>query len=222
MCMIEPKEIKKTRRKTIALVINSDGELIVRAPFYASEADIERFVKEKQKWIEQKTAEMLQKKKERPRLVLQEGETIPYLGRECMIFRGITKKICFDGKAFLLPETEDAKKKLITWYKKRAAIILQERVQTIAAKMQLIPQGVKITSAKTRWGSCSYKNHINFSWRLIMCPPEVVDYVVVHELCHIVHKDHSKDFWESVGKVDVFYKEHEKWLKENRRIMDIL
>lgn len=220
--MIEPKKIVKSRRKTIALVIDSDGELIVRAPFYASNSDIMRFVQEKQHWIEQKSEEMKQKKQERPTLSLQEGETIPYLGRDCMIFRGMTKKICFDGKAFLVPETVEAKRKLENWYKKRAAVILQERVETIAKSMNVRPEGVKITSAKTRWGSCSSTNHLNFSWRLIMCPPEVVDYVVVHELCHIFHKDHSRSFWESVEKVDVRYREHEKWLKENRRLMEIL
>lgn len=220
--MIEPKKIVKSRRKTIALVIDSDGELVVRAPFYASESDIMRFVQEKQDWIQKKSEEMRQKKLERPRLALKEGETIPYLGRECMIFCGITRTICFDGKAFLLPQAESAQAKLIAWYKKRAAVILQERVESIAKDMRVMPNGVKITSAKTRWGSCSYTNHLNFSWRLIMCPPEVVDYVVVHELCHILHKDHSKSFWESVGRVDAAYREHENWLKENRRLMEIL
>ena len=220
--MIEPKRIVKSRRKTIALVIDSDAELIVRAPFYASTSDIMRFVEAKQDWIVRKTQEMKQKKEERPKLALQEGETIPYLGRECMIFRGLTRKICFDGKAFLLPQSQDADKKLIQWYKKRAAVILQERVATIAESMQVSPAGVKVTSAKTRWGSCSGTDHLNFSWRLIMCPPEVVDYVVVHELCHILHKNHSKSFWESVGRVDVLYQEHENWLKENRRLMEII
>ncbi|MCI7790231.1 MAG: M48 family metallopeptidase [Lachnospiraceae bacterium] len=220
--MIEPKKIVRSRRKTIALVIDSDGELIVRAPFYASENDILRFVREKQNWIEQKAKEMKQKTKERPRLSLQEGETIPYLGRECMIFRGMTRKICFDGNAFLLPESEDAGAKLVSWYKKRAAVILKERVESIAEKMQVSPGGVRITSAKTRWGSCSYTNHLNFTWRLIMCPPEVVDYVVVHELCHIIHKNHSKSFWNCVEGIDTSYREHEKWLKENRRLMEVI
>lgn len=220
--MIEPKRIVKSRRKTIALVIDSDAELIVRAPFYASTSDIMRFVEAKQDWIVRKTQEMKQKKEERPKLALQEGETIPYLGRECKIFRGLTRKICFDGKAFLLPQSQDADKKLIQWYKKRATVILQERVATIAESMQVSPAGVKVTSAKTRWGSCSGTDHLNFSWRLIMCPPEVVDYVVVHELCHILHKNHSKSFWESVGRVDALYQEHENWLKENRRLMEIL
>lgn len=220
--MIEPTKIVKSRRKTIALVINSDAELVVRAPFYASNQDIMRFVQQKQSWIEQKTEEMKRKKQERPMLSLQDGEKILYLGRECMLFRGMTKKIYFDGKAFLLPEGAEAKKKLVVWYKKRAAVILQERVDTIASNMQVKPGGVKITSAKTRWGSCSGTNHLNFSWRLIMCPPEVVDYVVVHELCHILHKNHSRNFWECVENVDSSYREHEQWLKENRRIMEML
>ena len=220
--MIEPTKIVKSRRKTIALVINSDAELVVRAPFYASHQDIMYFVQQKQSWIEQKTEEMKRKRQERPILSLQDGEKILYLGRECMLFRGMTKKICFDGKAFLLPEDAEARKKLVTWYRKRATVILQERVDTIAKKMQVKPEGVKITSAKTRWGSCSGTNHLNFSWRLIMCPPEVVDYVVVHELCHILHKNHSRSFWECVEKVDSSYQEREKWLKENRRIMEIL
>lgn len=220
--MIEPKNVVRSRRKTIALVINSDGELIVRAPFYATQNDILHFVQEKQDWIEEKSREMKQKSKERPKLSLQEGETIPYLGRECMIFRGITKRICFDGNAFLLPESEDAGEKLISWYKKRAAVILKERVESIAEKMQVTPNGVKITSAKTRWGSCSYTNHLNFTWRLIMCPPEVVDYVVVHELCHIIHKNHSNRFWKCVEGIDTAYREHEKWLKENRRLMEVI
>lgn len=220
--MIEPKKIVRTRRRTIALVIDSDGELIVRAPFYASDHDILRFVQEKQGWIEQKAKEMKLKKQERPDLLLQDGEKIPYLGRECMIFRGMTKKICFDGKAFLLPESGDANTKLVTWYKRRAALILKERVETIAKDMRVVPEGVKITSARTRWGSCSGTNHLNFSWRLIMCPPEVIDYVVVHELCHIMHKNHSRNFWESVEKVDVHYREHEQWLKENSRLMKVL
>ena len=220
--MIEPTKIVKSRRKTIALVINSDAELVVRAPFYASHQDIMRYVQEKQSWIEQKTEEMKSKIQERPELTLQDGEKILYLGRECMLFRGMTKKVCFDGKAFLLPESQDARNKLITWYKKRASVILQERIDTIAKNMQVTPEGMKITSAKTRWGSCSGTNHLNFSWRLIMCPPEVIDYVVVHELCHILHKDHSRNFWDSVEKVDSSYREHEQWLKENRRIMKIL
>lgn len=220
--MIEPTKIVKSRRKTIALVINSDAELVVRAPFYASHQDIMRFVQQKQSWIEQKTEEMKRKKLERPILSLQDGEKILYLGRECMLFRGMTKKICFDGKAFLLPESQDARNKLITWYKKRASVILQERIDTIAKNMQVTPEGMKITSAKTRWGSCSGTNHLNFSWRLIMCPPEVVDYVVVHELCHILHKNHGRDFWECVENVDSSYREHEQWLKENRRIMEML
>lgn len=219
---MEPKEIIRSRRKTIALVIDSDGELIVRAPYFATNREVMHFVREKQDWLLQKSMEMKQRKAERPILTLQDGETIPYLGKECVIHRGFVKKVYFDGESFLIPETEDAKEKLIGWYRKEAARVLKNRVAEIAERMGVQPCGVKITSAKTRWGSCSYQNHLNFSWRLLMCPPEVVDYVVVHELCHIYHKDHSRNFWQSVSEVDVAYREHEKWLKENQRLMEVI
>lgn len=220
--MVKPKEIIKSRRRTIALVIDSDGELIVRAPFYATNYDISRFIEEKENWIWEKSLEARKRMANRPSLTLQEGETISFLGKECVIHRGFVKKVYHDEDSFLLPETDDAKEKLIAWYKKQAAHILKERVSYYAEQMAVEPCGVRITSAKTRWGSCSYNNHLNFSWRLIMCPLEVVDYVVVHELCHIYHKDHSKSFWNSVSKVDGAYVEHEKWLKDNQRLMDIV
>lgn len=220
--MIKPKEIIRSRRRTIALVIDNDGELIVRAPFFANNYDINHFITEKQDWIIEKSLEVKRKIDNCPILTLEEGETISYLGNQCVIHRGFVKNVYCDGESFLLPETDDAKDKLIAWFKKDAARILKERVEHFAALMHVEPCGIRITSAKTRWGSCSYKNHLNFSWRLIMCPQEVVDYVVVHELCHIYHKDHSKNFWNSVAKVDVSYLEHERWLKENQRLMEVI
>lgn len=220
--MIKPKEIIRSRRKTIALVIDNDGELIVRAPFFATDNDISQFIIEKQDWIIEKSLDMKKKLLNYPPLTFTDGETIPYLGNACVIHRGFVKNVYCDGESFLIPETEDARDKLILWFKKEAARILKERVSHYAELMEVEPCGVRITSAKTRWGSCSYKNHLNFSWRLIMCPGEVIDYVVVHELCHIYHKDHSKNFWKSVKEVDVSYIEHEKWLRDNQRLMEVI
>lgn len=220
--MIEPKEIIKSRRKTIALVIDNDGELIVRAPFYASTYDIMEFIEEKQDWITEKSIEMKKRYESRKELTLDEGETIPYLGRECVVHRGFVKNVYFDGESFLIPDGENAKEKLVAWYRKEALRVFSIRVSEIAQSMGVEPCGISITGARTRWGSCSYKNKLNFSWRLLMCPEEVVDYVIVHELCHIYHKDHSRDFWRSVSKVDTRYKEHEKWLKENERLMEVI
>lgn len=220
--MVEPKKVVRSGRKTIALVIDSNGELIIRAPYYASEYDIMGFVAQKQDWILEKSLEMQQRQASRPVLTLADGETISYRGRECVIHRGFVKKVYFDGESFLLPDTEDAKDKLVAWYRKEAGSVLRERVDKLSEAMGVEPCGVRITSARTRWGSCSYRNHLNFSWRLLMCPDSVIDYVVVHELCHIYHKDHSRSFWKSVSKADKAYKEHEKWLKANERLMEVI
>lgn len=222
---VEPKEIIKSRRQTIALVIDTDGELIVRAPFYATKDDINNFIYEKKEWILSKSLEMKKRMNSRPLVTLQEGDLLSYLGKDCVIHKGFVKSIYFDGESFLVPDSlpvDKLKEKLIGWYKKEAARILDERVRIKADEMGVTPCGIRITSAKTRWGSCSYKNNLNFSWRLIMCPMEVIDYVVVHELSHIYHKDHSKYFWNVVSKNDNKYKEHEKWLKENERLMEVI
>ena len=219
---VEPKEIIRSRRKTIALVIDSDGELIVRAPFYATNADVMHFVMEKQNWLVEKSMEAKKKIEERPVLTLEAGETISYLGQEYAIRKGYVDHVYFNGETFLIPRGEDARDKLIAWYKKQAAVIIKERVAEYASFMGVEPSGIRITCAKTRWGSCNYRNHLNFSWHLVMCPLEVIDYVVVHELCHIYHKDHSKSFWKKVSLYDRAYREHEQWLKDNQRLMEIM
>lgn len=220
--MIEPKKIIRTKRSTIALIVDTNGELIVRAPYYASDDEIESLVAQEQVWIEQKTVERRKQKEERPALQVKEGEFISYLGKECPIYQDEEKSGYFDGEAFHLPKSGNLKIPLSEWYKRQAHKILKERVSIYAEKMGVAPTGVSITSAKTRWGSCSGRNHLNFSWHLIMCPLDVVDYVVVHELCHIWHKDHSRDFWNSVGEYDREYKAHEQYLKDNRRFMEII
>lgn len=220
--MIRPKEIIKSRRRTLALVIDHDGELIVRAPFCATNNEIRLFIEEKEDWIMEKSMEVKKRAAKHPNLTLAEGEFIEYLGEKYRIHRTHLNQVFLSGKFINLPDGQDAKDILIAWYKKRASQVLKERVAVFAEIMNVEPCGVRITSAKTRWGSCSYQNHLNFSWRLVMCPMDVVDYVVVHELSHIYHKDHSKNFWKSVSKVDVSYLEHERWLKENQRLMEVI
>lgn len=220
--MIIPKEVIKSRRKTLALVIDHDGELIVRAPFSATNSDIRYFIEQKEEWIREKSIAVKAKAQKHPVLSLQDGETILYLGKEHAIHRTLVDHVVLTEEMLHIPDTAQAKEVIIKWYKRRAAAILAERVAIYASRMGVTPSGISITSAKTRWGSCSYKNHLNFTWRLIMCPMEVVDYVVVHELSHIEHKDHSKAFWNCVAEVDTMYQEHEKWLKDNQTLVEVI
>ncbi|MBI3739380.1 MAG: M48 family metallopeptidase, partial [Chloroflexi bacterium] len=101
------------------------------------------------------------------------------------------------------------------WYKKRAFEIISERVDQYARQYGFEPKKVKITSARTRWGSCSPDRTLNFTWRLVMAPLEVIDYVVVHELVHLRVKNHSKRFWKAVESIFPEYKPQRKWLREH-------
>jgi len=122
----------------------------------------------------------------------------------------------FDG-GFTLSHTAQMKGKQIftNWYKERAYEIISERVQAYAQRYGFAPRQVKITSAKTRWGSCSPNDGLNFTWRLVMAPLEVIDYVVIHELVHLRIRNHSSKFWKEVGLIDPDYKNKRKWLREN-------
>ena len=111
---------------------------------------------------------------------------------------------------------------LCQWLRKQAIAVLNKQVVFYAARMQVTFKKLRLSNAKTRWGSCSFYNVLSFSWRLIMCPPEVLDYVVVHELCHIHNKSHNKLFWQQVELVLPNYRNSEQWLKNNRKIMEIL
>ena len=187
-----------TKRKTIAIVINNSGEVEVRAPRFASKKQILKFVEEKQDWINEKCSQV--KKPEELSLV--------------------------PGAALMFPETPDSKEKFIKWAKREAKKVILRRVEFYTQENNILPDGykfssVKMSGAKTRWGSCSGKNSLNFSWKLALCPEYVLDYVVVHELCHILHKNHGKHFWAMVNEKAPYYKDAKKWLKENRNLLSL-
>jgi predicted metal-dependent hydrolase len=100
-------------------------------------------------------------------------------------------------------------------YKKQAKVYIPNRVKEIAEKYWYEYNTIKITSAKTRWWSCTSKKNLNFSFRLILTPVEIIDYVICHELSHLKQMNHSRQFWKEVSIMDIEYKEHDKWLKDN-------
>ena len=106
-----------------------------------------------------------------------------------------------------------------TWYKKQARTVLTERVEFFARECGFNVKKIRISSARTRWGSCSTKGTLSFTWRLVMAPLEVIDYVVVHELCHLKELNHSKVFWSQVGVILPDYKLRRKWLKDNGAVL---
>lgn len=205
-------EIKYSKRKTVAIYITSDGKVEVRCPKRTRKSDIEEFIIQKQKWIEKKLSELSNQSK----TILRAGETSLYLGDEYPIINTDGEEGFYSG-AFHILKSEgeqhvyDALKRI---YIQKAKGLIPQRVHKYEEIMELCASKIGITSARTRWGSCSAKNSLNFTWKLIMADLDTIDYVVVHELAHIKEKNHSKNFWNLVGIYKPDYKDSKKKLRD--------
>jgi len=216
-----PDRIIRSRRRTVSIEITAEGELVVRAPLRAPEAWILALVKEKRAWIEKKVAEA----KNRPAPGIRRfaaGEAFLFLGKTYAleVLAGSDAPVSLGDRFFIgdqrLPECRDL---LIAWYVQKAKEILPARVAGIAAILDYVPKKIRISDAKRRWASCSTTGTLSFSWRLVLAPPEVIDYVVVHELVHLRQPDHSDRFWKKVEEAMPEYADHRRWLRENERML---
>ena len=212
-----PKIIRSSRR-SIALEIQSNGNLVVRAPRYISQSTIKKLLNDKQDWITEKQ-ELIRGRQSRiqPKQYTH-GEEFYYLGKEYRldVEEGTTIPIAFDERFIVSSLYENKIKTLITlWYKYKAKRFISERVKQIADFNNISFNSIKLTSAKRRWASCTSRRNLNFSWRMIMLPPEVLDYIIVHELAHLNELNHSRKFWLEVEQMMPDYKIYKKWLKNN-------
>ena len=218
--MVKIDHIIRTKRKSIALIIEPDGKLVVRAPMRVSDADIKHLVKHKEKWIKEKQKQVKDKSTQSTPKVYMDGEEFLYLGKsyKLKIIADLNPALVLSRKFYLslraLPKAESV---FTEWYREQARAVISERVKLYAARHGFTYRKIRITSARTRWGSCSSMGNLNFTWRLVMAPPEVIDYVVVHELAHLRVNNHSKEFWNQVECIMPDYKQRLKWLKENGR-----
>lgn len=134
-------------------------------------------------------------------------------------------RVELEGEKMLIhtPDTSPAwlRDSLERWYMKQAHVIFPVRVMHYQQMTGGAVKAIHIKDQKTRWGSCSSLHNLNFNWRLLMAPPEVLDYVVVHELCHLTHMNHSREFWNMVEHVMPEYKERRKWLREQGGLLVI-
>lgn len=214
--MVDYKIIRSTR-KTIAIIVKPDGQVQVRAPHRVSKARIQQFVDQKRAWIEDKLARV-------PLAAAHAyapGEQFYYLGKTypLEVVKRNSPALTFTGDSFQLAQSAlpRAAQVFTAWYKQQAKQYLPMRAAVLAAHFQLTVVSVRITSARTRWGSCSAAGSMNLTWRLIMTPPESIDYVIVHELAHLIHKNHSKQFWAEVADMMPDYAQRAGWLKEHGR-----
>lgn len=217
--LLIPKEIKRSKRKTISLVINPNGDFIVKAPIKTKDSEIFNFINQKSSWIISKITE--QKKNYIKPICFIEGETITIKGNQYTIkFHNKTLVKITEHELFL--PTNEPKEKLIAFLKRYAKQYIDERIKLISSLFNFNYTTFSITSAKSCWGSCSYNNKLHFTYKLIFCPQDVIDYVILHELCHTKEKNHSNKFWLLVESFYPDYLVSEKWLKKNRAVMDLI
>lgn len=217
---IKIDEIIRSKRKTVSIQIKDDGRLIVRAPLRLSKKNILSIVKKHQNWIDTKQQEIIQRNKTLKKF--SEGEEFLYLGKyyPLKIVNNNENLLTFEDNFYLSDYClSNAKEVFTNWYKQNAEKIIKHRVEYYADIYNLKYTKIKISNAKTRWGSCSYNGNININWRLIMAPVEVLDYVIVHELVHLKIDNHSKNFWQNVEMIYPDYKKAKKWLKDNAHLL---
>jgi predicted metal-dependent hydrolase len=218
---IQIDKLVRAKRRTIALIVERDGSLTVRAPRRAALSDIEQFIQQKSSWIE-RSREKLKAIGSPVKKQYTEGENFLFLGSpyELRLVDSQHPALKFDNGFTLASAAQAHGEKIFAdWYKKQAAQIFPEWVLYHARLHGFSPKQIKINSAKTRWGSCGSNGNINFTWRLVMAPLDVIDYVVVHELAHLRVRNHSPQFWKLVAAIDVNYKKKRQWLRENGEML---
>ncbi|MGZ8226006.1 MAG: M48 family metallopeptidase [Methylococcaceae bacterium] len=221
--------IRHSPRATRTRIIVSDGKVEVVAPVKTSVRKIHQFVDVKQHWILSALAKMSAKRQSNKRLAptyYGENAEIPYRGNfhQLTVKQSALKRIKIEfsegfiaylPEPLLLNEHSDAiRTALISWMKKQAMLHVQELVERHAGKKQLIPRSINIRTQKSRWGSCGIHNDIQINWLLILAPVDVLEYVVVHELCHIQVKNHSSRFWDLVALHLPGFQDQKNWLKQ--------
>jgi predicted metal-dependent hydrolase len=205
---------RNTRSRNIRIRIVGKGEVVVSAPPRAPEWQIRRFVEEQREWILKNVAKV----KSRSSIVGADqlqlfgkiyDKEIDMVGTKIgVVVKGST--------AFITPVTNSKasiEKAVVSFLKTTAEKYIRPRTQQLGKKMQTTFGRVTLREQQTRWGSCSSEGNLNFNWRLVHHPPAVIDYVIIHELAHRTHMDHSPAFWELVAKYDPEYMKHRGWLK---------
>jgi len=212
------KKVIHSNRRTIALQVCDDTSLIIRAPFYTSNQTISEVILKHNKWLENKKKEIMIRNLKYPMKKFVNGELFFFLGNNypLVLVKEQREQLSLSEGKFLLRENlnhpEDA---FITWYKKMANKTVTQQVEVLAGKYKFEYNKISITHARKQWGSCSHSGNLNFSWRLMMTPLMVINYIIIHELVHLEIKNHSKNFWNKVEKYMPSYKTQKEWLKKN-------
>jgi predicted metal-dependent hydrolase len=214
-------DIKYKQRTSMGIYIDIFGNIEVQAPKGTPVESVLQLLEEKWDWIQQKSKEMKDRALGPNVKVYDHGESFLYLGDAypIQIYRDINIKqdhVVFEGDRLHIyvkqVEDEKIKQALKRFYYQQCKALVERSIQSFQSNFKIKPRSIRISDNKRTWGTCDSKLQLTFNWRLAMAPQRVIDYVVVHEMCHMVHLNHDRSFWRLVGKIIPDYKEQENWL----------
>ena len=217
-------ELTYRKRKTMSIMVEPPGVVTVVAPAGTPEDMVIDKVRAKGPWILNKLNEVRDVKSLTINKEFINGESFMYLGRNYSLQLQVDSqmrrpKVEIDqSKLIITTPTRDEsrlQKAVETWYRAMASEQVKARVKYFQPKVGAVPNKIIIKDQKKRWGSCSSSGNLYFNWRAVMAPADVLDYLVVHELCHLIQPNHSRDFWNLVLSVMPDYKTRQDWLKKN-------
>jgi predicted metal-dependent hydrolase len=222
--------IVRSRRTTADIVVERDGRVIIRAPTRLLDEDIEDIVESKRYWIYKTLAEWRDLNATRVLREYRNGEGFLYLGRsyrlslvadqdEPLVLR--TGRFCLRRDLVDHGEVAAAKSAFREYFIVRGQERITQRVHYYAPKVGVTARDIEVRELGHRWASCSPKGNLAFHWKCMMASPTIIDYIVVHELCHIHFMDHNQAFWNEIDKVMPDYHERKEWLRKNGAAMDL-
>jgi predicted metal-dependent hydrolase len=223
-------EIIRSRRATADIVVERDGRVVVRVPQSIPYQRIEDLVGAKRYWIYKTLAEWRDLNATKVLREYRNGEGFLYLGRSyrLTLVGEQDAPLLLKGGWFWLRrdlvdrgEVAGAKAAFRAYFIARGLERIPERVRYFAPKVGVRPRQLDVRDLGHRWASCSPKGNLAFHWKCMMAPPTIIDYIVVHELCHFHHLNHTRAFWNEVDKVLPAYRERKEWLKKNGAAMDL-
>lgn len=225
MMELEYQIVRSAARKTLTITVERNREVIVHAPEGTSEEEVRHVVVSKRQWILTKLRHP-QKYQDRPHPPGKEvvnGESAPYLGRDYRIeiSEAASGEIEFSG-LFLVPAAHQAKRREVLrgWYIARAKEKILARVEQHAHELGVEFAAARIVDNRYRWGSCTVNRNVNFNWRLIKAPMFVIDYVIVHELAHLIEPNHTSRFWNIVRANTPKMEKAKAWLREQGQVLE--
>ena len=218
MAIIAIDELIRSRRRTLSILIDDHGRLIVRAPMRMAKRAIDDFVRSKEKWIATQQEKARSRASRFAPKQFVSGEEFFYLGElyRLQIEDDQSRPLVFNAGFHLSSAAAPRAARVFErWYRRQALRVMSERVELYASANGFEFGQIKITSARKQWGSCGPRGDLRFAWRLVMAPPPIIDYIVVHELVHLHYRNHSKRFWGKVKSILPDFRQRETWLEEN-------